>query len=148
MLPAEEVVTELTRLVWTTVLGLDAEQRHSLGDEGDITTSVDISGAWEGTVSIRFTRQLARHLAAAMMACGDSDPTPDEVKDVIGELTNMVGGNVKGVLPGPCRLSLPRTELDLDGSEAGTNATRTSFECGGQPFSVLVVERANEGRQS
>ena len=146
MLPADEVVSELTRLVWTTVLGLDAAERAEADSEnGEVTTAVDISGAWEGTVSITFTRKLARRLAAAMMACAESDPTPDEVSDVIGELTNMVGGNVKGVLPGPCRLSIPRTASEVSSDAASAKTTRTTFDCDGQTFSVCVVERAVAG---
>jgi len=34
--------------------------------------------------------------------------TPDEdVADAVGELVNMIGGNVKSLMPGPSVLSLP-----------------------------------------
>jgi len=136
MIPEREVVSELTRLVWSTMLGLDVEDRDAPGDDGEITTSVDIRGAWEGTVSITFDRALARRLAAAMFACAEGETTPAEVTDALGELVNMVGGNVKGLLPGPCQLSVPRVD---DAPPAGGRAQW--FDCGGQPFVVAVRER-------
>ena len=33
--------------------------------------------------------------------------TDAEVVDALGELTNMIGGNVKSLLPAPSQLSLP-----------------------------------------
>ena len=69
---------------------------------------VQITGAWRGTVSIEMPTSLARRLTATMMALDDpSEATPDLVKDALGELVNMFGGNVKAVLPPPCYLSLP-----------------------------------------
>ena len=140
----EELIRELTRVVWSTVVGMDAEERLTIppGAE-EITTSVDITGAWVGTVSLSFSRVLGRRLAAAMLECPESETTPALVQDVVSELANVIGGNVKGVLPGPCKLSLPRLETP---SAASATDQKVWFDCGGQPFSVTVRPRSLEAR--
>lgn len=138
MLPAEETVLELTQLVWTTVLGLEAEARPEGDSPPELTMSVDISGSWDGTVSLSFPKGLARRLAAAMLACAEQDASASEVQDVVGELVNMVGGNVKGMMPGPSKLSVPRIESpDAVRREDGKTHW---FVCDGQSFSVTVYE--------
>lgn len=147
MLPSEDVVSEMTRIVWSTMLGLEAVQGGEAAEAAAFVTSVDISGAWEGTVSISFTRSLAQKVTAAMLASGEADATLAEVSDVIGELANMVGGNVKGLFPGPCALSIPRVEPASAAGPLGSGS-RLWFECGGQPFSVTVLERNTGGIKS
>ncbi|MCU0705946.1 MAG: chemotaxis protein CheX, partial [Fimbriiglobus sp.] len=39
-----------------------------------------------------------------------AEVTPAELADALGELANMVGGNLKALLPDGCRLSLPSVE--------------------------------------
>ena len=148
MLPSEDVVNEMTRIVWSTMLGLEAVEGGEVADEAAFVTSVDISGAWEGTVSISFTRSLAQKVTAAMLESKESDATVAEVSDVIGELANMVGGNVKGLFPGPCTLSLPRVEPADEAATVGGGTRCCWFECGGQPFSVTVLERTLGGGES
>jgi len=92
----EEFIRDVTREVWSTVLGLSAEDGPvvQVGAE-EITSSVDISGAWEGTVAVSFTRPLSRHIAAVMLACPESETSQALVEDVIGEIANVIGGNVR-----------------------------------------------------
>jgi len=137
----EDFIRELTQVVWNTVLGLEIEPvAPGSEDAEEITTSVDITGAWAGTISLSFSRHLGRRVAAAMLACPESETTPALVRDVVGELANVIGGNMKGVLPGPCRLSLPRVEgAEAAGATHGhDHAQRLWFDCAGQPFTVTV----------
>jgi chemotaxis protein CheX len=139
----DDFIRELTRVVWTTVVGIEAEQGGpDAAVPAEITTSVDISGAWEGTVSLSFSHVLAQRLAAAVLACPESETTPALVTDVVSELANVLGGNLKGALPGECKLSLPRVETDV--SSATDVDSRMWFDCAGQPFSVTVRARQIE----
>ena len=155
MLPSGEIVSELTRVIWSTMLGLDVVERGESAEPAAFVTSVDISGSWEGTVSISFTRSLAERVTAAMLMSGSAAATPAEVNDVMAELANMVGGNVKGLFPDPCQLSLPRVEVacaDAEGPPHG--GSRAWFDCDGHPFCVTVSERgqsvasSREGRSA
>ena len=142
----DEFIRELTQMVWTTVVGLEAYERAPGTDEvEEITTSVDISGAWEGTVSLTLTTALGKHVAATMLACPEAETSQELMQDVLRELANMIGGNVKGLIPGQCKLSLPRVEPESSG-KGKVLAKRMWFDCNGLPFRVTVRERdaANE----
>ena len=108
---AEEVV-EITREVWQSFLGIDLEP--FLADEADLPPTgasmsgvVGISGAWTGSVAVECALEHARAAAEAMFAADAESLAPEEVADAWGELTNMVGGNIKSLLPAPSKLSLP-----------------------------------------
>jgi chemotaxis protein CheX len=140
MLPDEDFIRELTRTVWTTVLGLEAGDAASFAEplEHEITTSVDISGGWDGTVSISFSGALGRRLAAAMFQCPEDEATPGLITDAVGELANVIGGNVKAMVPGPSKLSLPRVDTSAAPGDSAQDGERLWFDCEGSPFSVSV----------
>jgi chemotaxis protein CheX len=144
MLPDEDFIRELTRTVWNTVLGLEAEDAPSSEKplDHEITSSVDISGGWAGTVSISFSDALGRRLTTAMLQCSEEEATPAVVNDAIGELANVIGGNVKAMLPGPSKLSLPRVDTVPPGSGPTDYADRVWFDCEGSPFSVSIRTEA------
>lgn len=71
------------------------------------TSSVTIGGAWNGAVLVELPEGVDKRLAAAMFMMSPDELGDDELVDAIGELANMVGGGVKGMLPEPSRLSLP-----------------------------------------
>lgn len=66
----------------------------------------------------------------------------DMVRDVIGELANMIGGNLKCVLAGGLRLSMPSV---VDGPDHSLRVCRAGirerlvFECVEGEFSVAVL---------
>lgn len=106
-----EQIAEITRDVWGSFLSMDLAP--VLGGDGEplvgqtLTGVVHISGDWQGTVFVETTAEHARAGAEAMFAADPGTLSPDEVSDALGELTNMVGGNIKGLLPAPNKLSLP-----------------------------------------
>jgi chemotaxis protein CheX len=55
----------------------------------------------------RLRPELASAAAEAMFAAEPGSLSADEVSDALGELTNMIGGNIKSLLPAPSRLSVP-----------------------------------------
>jgi chemotaxis protein CheX len=64
-------------------------------------------------VHVRVSGELARLLAARMMAC--EDPSREDLLDAVGELGNIAGGNVKSLLFTSARLSLPSAARDDTG---------------------------------
>ncbi len=64
-------------------------------------------GAWRGAVVLQCPTQHAYQAAEAMFAAEPGSLGPEEVADALGELTNMVGGNLKNLLPQPSVLSIP-----------------------------------------
>lgn len=67
-------------------------------------------------VQVRLPGRLAHALAVRMFA--SDAPTADDLLDAVGELTNILGGNVKALLftrSAPARLSLPSATLGRPG---------------------------------
>ena len=56
---------------------------------------------------VRCSAAAARNAAAALLGVELDDVTTEDVTDALGELANIIGGNVKSLLPEPCALSLP-----------------------------------------
>jgi chemotaxis protein CheX len=103
-------IIEITREVWSSFLSLEIEpvDADSAPLEGlRITGVVSISGAWQGSVVLECAHAHAVAAAEAMFAADPGSLSDDEVGDALGELTNMVGGNVKSLLPAPSALSIP-----------------------------------------
>jgi hypothetical protein len=103
-----------------------------------LSGGVRISGAWSGLVLVHCTPALARRVAAVYFDVAPDSATQDDIRDVLGELANILAGNVKPLLPGPSRLSLPFTDVTARAVElhAGEEAW---LECSGEPFVVKVL---------
>jgi chemotaxis protein CheX len=101
-------IEEIVKTIWSTLIDVAIEPGRGAGagDDSTVTGIVNIDGAWHGAVLVQCPVALAYRVTAAMFQ-GDEEPTVDEVRDAFGELTNMIGGNVKALLPGPSALSLP-----------------------------------------
>jgi len=101
--------------VFDTMLSMEVETSDAdsaMVVEGNrIVGSVAFAGQALGSVSIHVTDQFARIITAAML---DMEPdeieSEDETLDVIGELSNMIGGDIKSRLCDvglQCQLSIP-----------------------------------------
>jgi len=133
-----EVVTEVTRAVWETAIGMGVEEVPDAPEsEESLQVGVDISGEWTGKVVVTLPSRLAKAATAAMLECSEGDASPADVRDAVGEIANMIGGNIKSVLPGPSKLSLPHVFHEHD---ATRSTLRVWFDCRGERFSVLVVQ--------
>ncbi|HVS69416.1 MAG TPA: chemotaxis protein CheX [Mycobacteriales bacterium] len=109
-------LTEITIDVWSSFLGerpepaVDAEPPSG----ARVTGCVHISGTWQGSVMLSGSQALAAQAAAGMFGIAMEDLADAEISDAFGELTNMVGGNVKGMLEGVNALSIPVVTSGVD----------------------------------
>lgn len=78
------------------------------------TGCVQISGAWKGAVVLQGTPELAKVIATHFFELGSVAATDADIRDSIAELTNMIGGNIKGQVPGPSYLSIPSVTIGSD----------------------------------
>ncbi len=81
-----------------------------------MTGIVQISGGFSGAIHLICGRSVIRAAAAQMFSVEEKELVDDDLRDALGELTNMVGGNVKTLLPGSESLSLPTV---IEGSDYG-----------------------------
>lgn len=68
---------------------------------------VQITGCWAGSVVVALAERLAQRVTENMLGMSADELAPGDVHDVVGELANMIGGNLKGLLGVGCALSLP-----------------------------------------
>ena len=101
--------------VFNTMLSMDVQVSHTITQsslEGMRTVgAVSFAGDAMGLINIHVTSQFSRQMAAVMldMDINDVDAETD-VNDVIGELSNIVGGNLKSIFSDVglrCELSTP-----------------------------------------
>jgi len=139
---------EITRSIWSTLFELTLARADGWHPGGDptVTSVVRIDGAWHGAVVFRCPMALAAGLTAAMFR-GDGEPSEDDVRDALGELANMMAGNVKALLPEPCGISLPSVAFGRLGAPdvpGGVPVATAAFTCAGHPLVVALVRGTRE----
>jgi len=145
---AAEDLESIAENVWGTTLGIAVSRLPEWagpdGAPGMLVGVVNISGAWRGTVIVHCPRELASAAAAIIFSLADGGaPSTLEMRDALLELTNMIGGNLKALLPEPCELSLPivREATELPEPTAGKIA-ELALACDSHPLLVTVYEEA------
>jgi len=142
----EEEILEITGTTWQAMLGLDIHPRALSAFMGQVdgyfTGKVEISGAWTGAVLLHGSRQLAA--AAGIFSPEPGGGPEQDSMDTMYELTNIIGGNIKSLLPEPCVSSLPRVETTTEEHLEILGIQRMSellFDCQDQPLFVSVWQR-------
>ena len=149
MFDVEPELTEITERVWASLVDVPLLPRQPgqpalTPGARTFTSCVQITGAWEGAVTVHCSEGLAELLTAAMFMVDPGDTSPEEVADALGELANMIGGNVKALLPEPCRISLPAVADGMDYRLSVPGARPVSavtWTCQGEPLMVRLLER-------
>jgi chemotaxis protein CheX len=134
----EETVQSIVQEAWSALVGEDEYLVPLTGDHpADALSSwVEVVGPWTGCVVLTCDRSTAEELARCLLA-EHAPPVLDdeEIADALGELANVVGGNVKAVLPGPSALGLPEVG---SAPEAGSDVCRVDLLWRGQSLTISV----------
>ncbi len=98
--------------VWNALVGGEiasctVTSREAGASEELVLGCVRIEGAWSGWVTAGASHELARRAAAKVQGVPEAELEPDDAEDLLAELANMIAGNFKALLPGPCVLSPP-----------------------------------------
>jgi chemotaxis protein CheX len=115
-----------------------------------VHSSVSITGSWTGHVVYASSTQAARRAAAAFLAMEVDEVSQDDVSDVLGELANIVGGNVKAMLPPGAFLSLPQVVLAPESTARFPNTERISGVYGiwdGEPVSISMWHSRSDNKE-
>lgn len=143
VLTAEEL-NEVIDIVWQTVFDLPVGQ----GEVADVnkrehcTAKIGISGAWNGAVHVRAEVAFLTRGASRMFSIQPEEVNRQDRIDTICELTNMLGGTVKCLLPESCDLTLPEM-LNKDTRETGMFDWHY-FNCAGYSLAMSVVGQVAE----
>jgi chemotaxis protein CheX len=150
MTVTETDIENIATTIWDSLFdfGLERTEAQHLKGDSIVTGCLQISGAWQGAVLLQCPLVLASSLAATMFGSGEPSP-PEQIQDALGELANMVAGNVKALLPETSHLSLPAVALgsDYELNVMGTKALlMASFECKGQVMTITLLGRVAKPR--
>jgi len=138
-------LAEMVEQVWVSYL--DPEGINPLVLTGDakqpseVHSTVSITGSWHGHLVYASSKHAAQKAAAAFLAMEPDEVGQEDISDVLGELANIVGGNVKAMLPAGCFLSLPTVVLAPDTASYYPAAERISGLYGawdGEPVSISM----------
>lgn len=107
-------ITESTKTLFETMIMMDLKYNEaSLVDDTQIKTDVigmvSFTGKYHGVIALFCSKRFALKVASTMLMTELTEFT-SEVKDAIGEVSNMVAGNVKTKLTAQCgdmHLSIP-----------------------------------------
>ncbi len=110
-----ELVRHATKDVFGTMLGIELEDCEAKldvtvpGPTEGVVALVGLAGQWAGSGTFCCSAESAKRVAGQLLM-QEFKAIDDEVLDAIGEVTNMVLGNVKTALEeelGPMGLSIP-----------------------------------------
>jgi chemotaxis protein CheX len=142
------VATELSQIVesvFGSMLSLEARSCGTPWSSGGnrVRAMVQVTSGWNGAVLMECDPDQARRFTARFLSVDTPASVDDLVRDVLGELANMIGGNLKCVLQGGMRLSMPSVvEVAEDGSQReGAHVVhhRLGFQTAEGPFGVIVI---------
>jgi chemotaxis protein CheX len=136
-------LAQIVESVFDAMLGLPLEETATpwFPARDRITSAVHLSGSWEGALMLECTRSQACRFAARFLSMEPAEQVDDVVRDVMGELANMIGGNLKSILASGLHLSMPSVvdgeySYRVCGSEIRDQLT---FECQEGTFWVTVL---------
>jgi chemotaxis protein CheX len=150
----ENDLVEMVEQVWMSYL--DPEGLSPLiptydeSQPSEVHSSVSITGSWSGHVVYASSTAAARRAAAAFLATDADEVSQEDLSDVLGELVNIVGGNVKAMLPPGCFLSLPQVVLGPESTTKYPNAERISGVYGrweGEPVNISMWRSCTDNKE-
>jgi|YNPNPStandDraft_1061719.scaffolds.fasta_scaffold29519_2 chemotaxis protein CheX len=131
--------------VFRTMLGIEIEPVQVVWppEEDLINVTVHYAGAWKGALLLECTREQACLFTARLLGGDLPEQMNDDVRDAVGELANMIAGNLKPVLPPGVALSMPTL---IEGTDyalrilGGNLAGMIAFRCCSGIFWVSLIE--------
>jgi chemotaxis protein CheX len=133
-------IAEITKGVFATMVMLDVVDREPLTEpvitfHDTITSMVGLAGSYSGILAIHCPKSLALKITSSMLGMEVTD-IGDDVNDAMGEIANMVGGDVKHIFSpkgSDINLSIPTVIYGSDyvlESMSSAESLVMPFDCG------------------
>jgi len=142
-------LTRIVESVFITMMDIEVSPSEMLwlAAPDRLASFVLLSGDWNGAVMLECSKMQACQFAGRILCMDPPNAVDDDVRDVLGELANMIGGNMKSGLPMGVLLSMPTV---MDGSDFGLRmcgshiSERLGFDCPHGHFWVTVLTTERE----
>jgi CheY-specific phosphatase CheX len=144
-----DIVNAILSLQLGLELDVEAPPARAAGSSGGelMTGTIQVNGDWNGTVQVVVTLPLIQRVASIMFSLAVDSLSRADLRDALGELSNMAAGNLKALLGGDSHISLPTV---VDGSDYDVTVLDSElllseiYGVGGEPLRVTVFR--NRGR--
>ncbi len=102
-------INQIVEDVFRLMMSLDVSQSELPGAVAafSLTAEVQFVGAWKGAVLLQCSPEQAVGFTSRLLPGLEPSGVDVDVRDSLGELANMVAGNLKAVLPAGVALSMP-----------------------------------------
>ena len=139
-----EMLVQIVESVFSTMMGLEVSPTDApWSPSGNrLTSSVYLTGEWNGAVLFDCNPRQACQFAGRILSMDPPEIVDDDVRDVLGELANMIGGNMKCGMTTGVSLSMPTVMegRDYDMRICGSQVLeRVAFQCAEGHFWVTVL---------
>ncbi len=143
--------TQIIGDVFRTMLGLTIERAADgvSSDASPVTGAVYYAGAWNGALLVECTLEQSFQFTQRLMSIEPPTSVNDDVRDALGELANMIAGNLKAVLPAGVAISMPSVVEGTDYSLricGGNDVSRMTFSSEVGDFRITLVEMRQRKR--
>jgi chemotaxis protein CheX len=143
---SSELVADLVSLAWSTFVGTPVDQVEPVEIRSDVVcASISIGGPWSATFLLFCSRELATFCAATVLGMPEAELLDEDVHDIMGELANIIGGNLKGIVSDTDHawtLSLPVVSNGMQSVPGSRLASDLLFVCNGAPLGCHLREHA------
>jgi CheY-specific phosphatase CheX len=143
-----DLLTKAVHETFETMVGMPLEQADpqtvSMPDYKFLTSAVRFAGQANGQVTLAFSAHLSLVLAAQLLGGDIEEHTPEAINDVIGELVNIVTGNLQSKLCDAgltSEVGLPEVKFEtVLPTEAvpGGSSDHFFFHCGTHTLAVCL----------
>jgi chemotaxis protein CheX len=141
----EEETAQIVVDVFSSMLRMDVERLYRFEPPHSpfITATVHFVGSWKGALRIECTHEQTFEYTKRLLGIDLPATINEDVCDAYGELANMIGGNLKALLPPVVQLSMPSVVRGEDYAMRICNAVtvcRVAFQSELGVFWVTLVE--------
>jgi hypothetical protein len=143
MLVGPDEVTSIAGDVWTSLVGFEEqlsplEQPPAHLPLDALSAWVLVVGPWSGSLVVTCAPSTAAALTRAVLRADDDEElTEEDVADALGEVANVIGGNVKSLLVEPSHLGLPQVGPGME-APAGRVVVQLDLSWRGQPVCLSL----------
>ena len=144
-----EIIKGSTQTVFSTMLGTELSALEAIDDpspfmQSEVIGFIGMAGDFAGYVSIHVSRQQATDFTARLIGVDVAEVTSeDEIRDAVGEITNMIAGSMKTALSalGLVEIALPTVVMTpkADLRVRGARGVAVPFEDYTGVFHVDVI---------